>query len=189
MSKQTIMTLSWHMLNNDAQYWSVRTNANDLFEENNLPRSTLQLIMPGLKINKELRTPVGITKEWRAAPVFKKREREQEHHRGFGEIGGMIPHDETHPKVKKMMREYYNMFDYIMGSAICTKAGIHISELGLENVCLNYILGKCTMEGCTQQRTHPRADEATEEQVNQLCNKLSRGVNELTRAKRMQGEQ
>ena len=33
------------------------------------------------------------------------------------------------------------------------------------------------------------ADEATEEQVNQLCNKLSRGVDELTRAKRLRGEQ
>ena len=52
LSKQTIMTISWHMLNNDAQYWSVRTNANDLFEGNNLPKSTLQIIMPGLKMNK-----------------------------------------------------------------------------------------------------------------------------------------
>ena len=122
LSKQTIMTLSWHMLNNDAQYWSVRTNANDLYEGNNLPRSTLQLIMPGLKINKELRTPVGIPKEWRAAPVFKKREREQEHHRRESEGGSdaeddeqgwMTPHKETHPKIKEMMREYYDQFDGI----------------------------------------------------------------------------
>ena len=30
--------------------------------------------------------------------------------------GWMSPHSETHPKVKEMMREYYDNFDHIMGS-------------------------------------------------------------------------
>ena len=52
LSTQTIMSLSWHMLGNCAQYWSVRTSADDLHKGKNLPKSTLQFIMPGLKMNK-----------------------------------------------------------------------------------------------------------------------------------------
>ena len=74
VSTQTWMTISWLMLGSDAQYWSVRTSADDLYDQRNLPKLTL---MPGLKMNKSLPTPTGIPKEWRAKPVTKKREQEQ----------------------------------------------------------------------------------------------------------------
>ena len=98
--------------------------------------------------------------------------------------GWMTPHSETHPKVKEMMRDYYDNFDHIMGSNICRKAGIHIADLKLGNACLNHILGLCTKRGCTRTRRHPRAHDATDQEVTQLCNKLKRGVDILTGMKR-----
>ena len=88
-----------------------------------------------------------------------------------------------------MMREYYSLHDYIMGKAICTKAGIQVEDLRLDDVCLNFILGMCNKEGCTRTRRHPRVAEATERQVTQLCNRLKRGVDEMTREKRQRLEQ
>ena len=84
-----------------------------------------------------------------------------------------------------MMDDYYKEYDWIMGGAICRAAGIEIADLNLGRVCLNYILGRCNIDGCTRRgRTHPRANTATTAQVNELCNKLKPGVDELTRTKR-----
>ena len=69
------------------------------------------------------------------------------------------------------------------------KAGIQLADLRLGDVCLNFILGMCDKEGCTRTRRHPRYAEATDRQVTQLCNKLQRGVDELTREKRQRKEQ
>ena len=102
----------------------------------------------------------------------------------------MTPHKETHPEVVAMMSEYYDMFDHIKGRQICEKAGIELKDLRLGRVCLNHILGKCTTNNCTRKpinRIHAKGSDAKPEQVTALCNKLRRGVNELTRAKRNRG--
>ena len=97
---------------------------------------------------------------------------------------GMTPHNDTHTQLMKMMWEYYKQFDYIMGRQICHKAGIRIQDLKLGRACLNFILGGCNKEGCTEKLWHPKAADASPEEVNELCNKLRPGVHELTREKR-----
>ena len=99
----------------------------------------------------------------------------------------MTPHDETHPQVMEMMWEYYKLYDHISGRQICHKAGIKKHELNLGKACLNHILGKCNTEGCTDESWHPNAADAHPEEVNELCNKLRRGVDEMTRVKRHRG--
>ena len=76
----------------------------------------------------------------------------------------MTPQKETYPLVKEMMGEYYK-HHYIMGSLIYKKAGVSfaVTELGIGNVCLNYMPGKCTLNGCKNMRAHPKAAEATTE--------------------------
>ena len=152
-----------------------------------------QAIATNGRLDVAIETPVGIQKEWRAAPVFKKREREQEHYRHESEGGSdaeddeqgwMTPHKETHPKIKEMMREYYDKFDHIKGTTICQKAGVSVKELKLGNACLNYILGLCNKRECTRTRRHPRAEDATDWEVTQLCKKLKSGVDAMTGAKR-----
>ena len=84
-----------------------------------------------------------------------RREDRDEQKRGRqGEEGqqGMTPHNDTHPQVMEMMWEYYKQFDYIMGRQICHKAGIRIQDLKLGRACLNFILGGCNKEGCTERR-------------------------------------
>ena len=84
-----------------------------------------------------------------------------------------------------MMDEYYKEFDLIRGTDICRAAGVELADLNLGRVCLNYILSKCNINGCTRRgRTHPRANTATIAQVNELCATLKPGVDEMTRAKR-----
>ena len=85
------------------------------------------------------------------------------------------------------MKEYYQKYDWIMGNEICREAGIKIRDLNLNKACLNYILGKCTFEGCTKKFRHPRKSEATQGQVDELCNKLRPGVIKMTREKRRRG--
>ena len=97
---------------------------------------------------------------------------------------GMTPHRETNPQVQEMMKEYYKQYNFILGGAICTKAGVTLEDLGIGNACLSYILGKCTRKGCTQSRWHPRAFDASPEEVRSLCDKLKRGVDAMTRPKR-----
>ena len=121
--------------------------------------------------------------------MSKKREQECSESEGWSDVendeqGWMTPHSETHPKVKEMMRDYYNQFDHVMGSTICQKAGVRVTELKLGNACLNYILGLCNRNGCTRTRRHPRARDATDQEVTQLCKKLKTGVDALTGAKR-----
>ena len=96
----------------------------------------------------------------------------------------MTPHRETNPQVQEMMKEYYKQYNFILGGAICTKAGVTLEDLGIGNACLSYILGKCTRKGCTQSRWHPRAFDASPEEVRSLCDKLKRGVDAMTRPKR-----
>ena len=100
---------------------------------------------------------------------------------------GMTPHSETHPKVKDMMKEYYQRYDWIMGGEICRAAGVNIWELDLNKACLNFILGKCNFEGCTKKFRHVKKSEATQRQVDGLCNKLRPGVIKMTREKRRRG--
>ena len=101
----------------------------------------------------------------------------------------MTPHKETHPKIKEMMREYYDKFDHIKGTTICQKAGVSVKELKLGNACLNYILGLCNKRECTRTRRHPRAKDATDWEVTQLCKKLKSGVDTMTGAKRRRMEE
>ena len=100
----------------------------------------------------------------------------------------MTPHCETHPKVKEMMRDYYNMFDCIRSGEICKKAGVCVEDLNLGNACLNYILGLCNKRKCTRNRRHPRAKDADDYEVTTLCSKLKRGVDIMTGAKRQRTE-
>ena len=103
----------------------------------------------------------------------------------------MTPHKETHPEVVAMMKGYYEMFDHIKGRQICEKAGIELKDLRLGRVCLHHILGKCDHKDCTRHpryRVHAKGSDAKPEQVTALCNKLRKGVNEMTRAKRNRGE-
>ena len=97
---------------------------------------------------------------------------------------GMILHEETNPQVQEMMQDYYKQYNFIMGGAICIKAGVKLEDLGIGNACLSYILGKCTKKGCTKTRWHPRAFDASPEEVESLCDKLKRGVDAMTRPKR-----
>ena len=100
---------------------------------------------------------------------------------------GMTPHDETHPQVMEMMWEYYKLHDCIKARQICYKAGMRLHDLNIGKACLNHILGGCNRERCTDERWHPNAADATPEEVNELCNKLRRGVDEMTRVKRHRG--
>ena len=141
-------------------------------------------------MNKSLPTPTGIPNEWRVKQsASKKRERESSELEGWSDVeddeqGWMTPHSETHPKIKEMMQEYYNMFDCIKGGEICHKAGVRRKDLQLGKTCLNYILGLCNKRKCTRTRRHPRAKDATDHEVTRLCSKLKRGVDILTGAKR-----
>ena len=99
----------------------------------------------------------------------------------------MTPHKDTHPKVIDLMKEYYEMYDHIKGQQICEKAGINIADLRLGRVCLNHILGKCPQRNCTKTRIHAKGSDAEPDQVEGLCNKIRKGVNELARAKRNRG--
>ena len=73
----------------------------------------------------------------------------------------MTPHRETNPQVQEMMKEYYKQYNFILGGAICTKAGVKLEDLGIGNACLSYILGKCIRKGCTQKMgSHSRWFEA-----------------------------
>ena len=86
-----------------------------------------------------------------------------------------------------MMKGYYKQYDYIMGRVICDKAGTKIHELHLDNACLNYILGKCNKERCTELRRHLRAANPLPEEVDSLCSKLRKGADKLTQAKPHRG--
>ena len=100
-----------------------------------------------------------------------------------------MPHSETHPKVKQMMDPYYKQYEWIMGREICEEAGVTFRDLDLGNVCLNYILGKCTFPGCGRGngRRHPRMNDASDAQVATLCIKLKPGVDAMTRQRRRRG--
>ena len=80
----------------------------------------------------------------------------------------MTPHDETHPQVMEMMWEYYRLYDCIMTRQICHKVGMRLHSLNIGTACLNHILGDCNKEGCTETRWHPKAADATPEEVNEL---------------------
>ena len=100
----------------------------------------------------------------------------------------MEPHDQTHPKVKAMMGEYYKEYNWIMGGEICKEAGTSIKELRLGKACLNFILGKCDHPKCRERGfEHPPLSEVRPGQVDALCNKLRPGVDKLTRQKRGRG--
>ena len=103
----------------------------------------------------------------------------------------MTPHNSTHPKIKEMMEEYYEMYPDVYGKRICENAGIKTGELKLGKVCLNHILGKCTFQGCTTRynRKHPDGNTGTPQEVEFLCSKLKSGVDAMTRAKRNKGNE
>ena len=204
VSAQTWRTLSWKMICNDAQYFAVLTSSEDVYNEENLPRSVLHFTIPSLRSDLALTMPANIPRQWTGGKRKKNPTNEWDVHdewekegeqsndsesEGWSDVedgkqGWMTPHSETHPKVKEMMREYYDKFDYIMGSSICHEAGIRPADLKLGKACLNYILGLCTKRGCTRHRRHPRASDATDHEVTQLCKKLKKGVDILTGAKR-----
>ena len=146
----------------------------------NLPTSVLHFVIPALKSDKKLITPEDIPRQWTAQKQKPVKRSDVE----VDEQGWMTPHSETHHKIKEMMREYYDQYDDIRAHNICQKAGVSMKELNLGNACLNYILGSCNRRECTRTRRHPRAEDATDQEVTQLCKKLKKGVNAMTRAKR-----
>ena len=85
-----------------------------------------------------------------------------------------------------MMDPYYKQYEWIMGKSICRHAGITMEELNLGNVCLNHILGGCTVPGGCGRR-HPGMAEASEANITTFCNKLKPGVDEMTRQRRRRG--
>ena len=102
----------------------------------------------------------------------------------------MTPHPDTHPKVVELMKEYYERYDHIKGRQICERSGIELSDLRLGRVCFNHILGRCTNHNCTDYpnpRIHAKGSDAKPGQVEALCNKIRKGVNELARAKHNRG--
>ena len=189
METQTYMTISWLMLDNDAQYWSVRTNADDLYDQRNLPKSTLQFIMPGLKINKSLPTPTGIPKEWKVKPATKKREQEQvrerdgrekeREQRNGNEAASWSK--ETHPKVKEMMETYRSKYDRVVFGQICKKAGVRIDDLpeSLHDKCFNHLLGKCNLGKPRCRHIHAAGSSLDEGDVDALVATLKPGVEKV----------
>ena len=123
ITTQTWLNLSWMLLINNYQFFAIKTSLDDLYSKERLPTSVLHPVMQSLRLFNTVQTPACLPSEWLLA-VSKKRKREISREEKIGGFeGGIIPHDETHPKVKEMMREYYSLHDYIMGKAICTKAG------------------------------------------------------------------
>ena len=179
---QTYMTISWLMLDNDAQYWSVRTNADDLYDQRNLPKSTLQFIMPGLKINKSLPIPTGISNKWRAKPATKKREREQVH-----EHEDRTLDTDTHPLIRDLMDPIFEQHACIPLNNILEEAGLTRERLpflykyGRTNMCYHGILGYCSKkERGLCKLEHPSPDEVdTPGFVQELVSKLKPGVDKI----------
>ena len=70
-----------------------------------------------------------------------------------------------------------------MTRQIYHKVGMRLHDLNLGRPCLDHILSKCSREGYTETRWHPKVADAYPEEVNKLCNKLRRGVGKMTQVK------
>ena len=91
------------------------------------------------------------------------REHKHKHdQRGNDRRMGITPHKDTHPKVKEMMKDYYEMNNRVFGKNICREAEIELADLRLGPVCLNKIWGKCNIQGCTTKfkRIHAKGSYA-----------------------------
>ena len=187
LETQTIMSLSWILLGNCAQYWSVRTSADDVYDRR-FPKSTLQFIMPGFKIHKHISMPRGTPKEWRAAPASKKREREQDTYRRGNDRnqhnsnGAADWHNEVHPKIKAMMEPYRKVHDTVRFGRICHKAGVKIYDMpqGFRNKCFHHMLGKCHVGEDNCDHKHVAGSALAEEDVDAFVKKVKPGVVKVT---------
>ena len=153
----------------------------------------MRAIAQHLKTFKTVPEVVGMPQEWFSANRNKngrdKEQRNPRHQEGrnkrkreddwkWGASGEpMKPLEDTHPTIKRMMEPYYQKFDHVKGTMICTAAGIHIRDLNLKGACLNHILGGCGLHGC--ERRHPPASSATQGQVKFICEKLQPGIDSL----------
>ena len=73
VTAQTWRTLSWKMISNDAQYFSVLTSADDLYEQENLPHLVLHFVIPLLRSDLTLTMPSNILRQWTAGQQKKSK--------------------------------------------------------------------------------------------------------------------
>ena len=201
--KDSWKTFSWLLINSDRQYFGTRIEERQLARGKGLPMSEMAVDARQLRRYKQLPRVAGAPDDWystgdaeeedrferRRRPGRDAHDRRGQDQRNEDRQRKIVPHSETHPKVKQMMDPYYKQYEWILGREICEEAGVTFRELDLGNACLNYILGKCTFPGCGRGngRRHPRMNDASDAQVATLCNKLKPGVDAMTRQRRRRG--
>jgi len=183
---QTWRTLSWKMICNDAQFFSVRTSADDLYNGENLPSSVLHFVIPPLKSDNQLVTPANIPRQWTESKHKSKKRRDDEQDRnqrrgrdqdkrGGGDDGWF---QGTHPKLKTLMEPYSEEFDSVFFSDICTAADTRIADLpeSMRNICFNHILGKCRFSPENCYHKHVKGSTLKEDDVDTLIELIQPGV-------------
>lgn len=93
---------------------------------------------------------------------------------------------DIHPQIKPAMEAYIAKNKGVYLSAILTHCNLTMEDLpkltpdisGVNGICYNYILGRCTMDNCQYEHVHAR--DLTDEFATDLLSKLRPGITEFT---------
>jgi len=97
-----------------------------------------------------------------------------------------IRSSDIHPSIKQAMEAYIAKNKGVYLSAILTHCNLTMDDLpklgqdvsGVQGLCYNYILGRCTMDNCQYEHVHVR--DVTDEFATDLLSKLRPGITEFT---------
>lgn len=103
-----------------------------------------------------------------------------------------IRQSNVHPTIKALMEPFILRHGQLQLTRIMMVGGVtwpdmprieRLVENGTNNLCYNYILGKCTSRYCTHRRMgHINATDMTDEFTTKLCTTLRPGVDNMTDA-------
>ena len=103
-----------------------------------------------------------------------------------------IRQSNVHPTIKALMEPFILRHGQLQLTRIMMVGGVtwpdmprieRLVENGTNNLCYNYILGKCTSRYCTHRRMgHINATDMTDEFTTKLCTTLRPGVDNMTNA-------
>jgi len=96
---------------------------------------------------------------------------------------------DIHPRLRTALSEYITRIGSLQITRIMLLAGVRWTDMptiatymvnGTNNLCYNYILGKCNPRYCTHKQGHAPATDVTDDFAEKLCTLLQPGLTGMT---------
>ena len=106
-----------------------------------------------------------------------------------GSANRIIQQSDIHPKIKNMMMPYLTRVGRLQVTRIMALADVTWDEMPkidkflaneTNNLCYNYVLGKCSPKFCTHKSGHASATDVSDAFANSLCTLLQPGLDDMT---------